>query len=144
MVRMTLLISILLLFSLSLSAPIDTRAVIIQPEAIQPFKPLIKAIGAVECNFDTLAYSPVEQAIGYFQIRPIRVEDYNLRTNSTYELIDMFDYQIAEKVFLFYASRIGPYDFEKITRNWNGGQEGINLKSTEKYYLKVQKVLLSL
>jgi len=118
--KMLTILSILMLFTLSLKAPSDTRAVIIQPEAIQPFKPLIKAIGAVECNFDTLAYNPKEKATGYFQIRPIRIVDYNLRTNSTYELIDMFDYQIAESVFLYYASRIGPYDFEKISKSWNG------------------------
>ena len=127
------ILSILMLFTLSLKAPSDTRAVIIQPEAIRPFKPLIKAIGAVECNYDTLAYNSIEQATGFFQIRPIRVVDYNLRTGSTYELIDMFDYQIAESVFLFYASRIGPYDFERVSRNWNGKWE-----LTEDYWRRVQ------
>jgi len=111
---------------------------------MQPFKPLIKAIGAVECNFDTLAYNPIEKATGYFQIRPIRIEDYNTRTGSNYDLVDMFDYGKAEIVFLYYASRIGPYNVEAISRNWNGGPNGMKIKATKKYFLKVQKVLLSL
>jgi len=32
----------------------------------------------------------------------------------------MYDYEIAEKVFLFYACQIGPYDIEKISKQWNG------------------------
>lgn len=109
-----------MLFTLPLKAPHDTREILIKQESIQPFTPLIRAIGAVECSFDTLAYNPVEKATGYFQIRPIRIEDYNKRTGSDYVLPDMFDYNKAEIVFLYYASKIGPYNFEKVARNWNG------------------------
>lgn len=98
---------------------------------------MIYAIGKVECNFDTLAYNPKEQACGYFQIRPIRVKDYNERTRSNYTLEDMFDYYKAEKVFLYFAMLLGPYDLERIARNWNGSGPMTYeyLKNVKKYML---------
>lgn len=103
-----------------LSAPMKESFVIYYPERVEPYKRLIYAIGKVETNFDTLKYNPIEQAAGYFQIRPIRLEDYNNRTGSNYKMADLFDYEISEKIFLYYASQIGPYDLEKIAKNWNG------------------------
>jgi hypothetical protein len=50
--------------------------------------------------------------------------DYNIRTGSSYELADMFDYEISKEVFLYYASRTGPYNFEQIAKNWNGSGPG--------------------
>jgi len=133
---LTILVTLTLLFPLSLFAPAEISLPIQQREPINPFKPLINAIGAVECDYDTLAYNPEEMATGYFQIRPIRIEDYNRRTGSTYELTDMFNYQIAEKVFLYYASEIGPYDLEKISKSWNGSGP-----KTIEYWNKVKKLL---
>jgi len=135
---MLTILSILILFTLPLKAPDDNRLMILKKESIQPFKPLIRAIGAVECRFDTLAYNTKERAVGYFQIRPIRVRDYNKRTGRSYKLNDMYDYQIAEKVFLYYACQIGPYDFEKIAKNWNGSGE-----MTVTYWNKVKKQLIN-
>jgi hypothetical protein len=101
-------------------APSNEYLVIIGSQPVEPFRKLIHAIGMVETSLDTLAYNPEEEATGYFQIRPVRVNDYNTRTGSTYSLKDMYNYKTAEKVFLYYASTIGPFDFEKIARNWNG------------------------
>jgi len=118
--KMTILTLIITLFTLTLKAPSDEAIRIVKTEPIQPFKQLIYAIGSVECSFDTLAYNPQEEATGYFQIRPIRINDYNKRTGSDYTLNDMFDYYKAEKVFLYYASQIGPYDIERVAKSWNG------------------------
>ncbi len=134
MVRMTILTIILTLFSLILKAPNERALVIVKTEAIKPFKPLIFAIGSVECDFDTLAYNPREQATGYFQIRPIRINDYNKRTGSNYTLNDMYDYDKAEKIFLYYADRIGPYNLEKVAKDWNGSGP-----KTIEYWRKIQK-----
>jgi len=90
----------------------------------------------VETKLDTLAYNPEEEAVGYFQIRPIRVQDYNERTGKSYKPADMYDYQTSEKVFLYYASEIGPYNFEKIAKNWNGSG-----KKTIQYWKKVKNYL---
>ncbi len=49
---------------------------------------------------------------------------------------DMFDYEISEKIFLYFADMIGPYDFEKIAKRWNGsGSMTINYWNRIKIYL---------
>jgi hypothetical protein len=90
----------------------------------------------VETQYDTLAYNPVEMAVGYFQIRPIRLEDYNNRTGSKYSMDDLFNYWISEKIFLYYATETGPYKFEQIAKTWNGSG-----KSTIQYWDQVRKFL---
>jgi len=115
-----ILIKVLLSFTLVLLAPSRETLTIADSQPVEPFRKLINAIGNVETNFDTLAYNPVENAVGFFQIRPVRLNDYNKRTGNHYKLEDLYDYRVSEKVFLYYASEIGPYDFEKISRRWNG------------------------
>ena len=131
-----LLLAFLLLLALRAFAPGNGSLVIVLTPPEEPFKRLIYAIGMVETKFDTLSYNPVEEAVGYFQIRPIRVLDYNQRTGSRYTLNDMFDYNISEKVFLYYASQIGPYNFERIAKKWNGSG-----KVTFEYWNQVKKFL---
>jgi hypothetical protein len=124
------------LLSLNLFAP-TANALIIEPaNSVNPFGKLIYAVGMVETKLDTLAYNPEEEAVGYFQIRPIRLKDYNQRTGNRYKKKDLYDYYVSEKIFLYYASQIGPYNFEKIAKNWNGS--GIK---TKQYWKKVRKHL---
>jgi hypothetical protein len=120
LLRKLVLAVVFSLLNFSLFAPAMTSLAIIDHKPVEPFRILINAIGKVETGFDTLAYNPLEEATGFFQIRPIRLEDYNARTGSNYSMEDMYNYFIAEKIFLYYASKIGPYDFETISRNWNG------------------------
>jgi hypothetical protein len=75
-------------------------------------------------------------AAGYFQIRPIRLIDYNKRTGSYYTRKDLFNYKVSEKIFLYYASQIGPYDLEQIARKWNGSG-----RNTIYYWSRVKKYL---
>lgn len=126
----------MLLLTFKVFAPSSRSMVIFDSTPVEPFKNLIQAIGMVETRFDTLAYNPVEEATGYFQIRPIRVEDYNKRTGSNYTIDEMFDYEKSEKVFLYYASQIGPYKFEQIAKNWNGSGP-----KTVHYWRRVKKYL---
>lgn len=130
------MVTLLLLLAVKAFAPANDSLVIFTTSPDEPFKKLIYAIGMVETKFDTLSYNPVEEAVGYFQIRPIRVLDYNLRTGSNYSMKDMFDYNISEKVFLFYATAIGPYNFERIAKKWNGSG-----KVTYEYWNQVKKFL---
>jgi hypothetical protein len=126
----------LLLLSIRSFAPIYNSLVIVTKPADEPFKKLVRAIGMVETKFDTLMYNPDEEAAGYFQIRPIRLLDYNNRTGSKYTMFDLFRYDISEKMFLYYASEIGPYDFERIAKSWNGkGKETIFYWNRVKKYL---------
>jgi len=127
---------LLLSFAFRVSAPSRESLIIIDSHPIEPYKRLIHAIGMVETRRDTLAYNPIEKAAGYFQIRPIRLKDYNKRTGSNYKMKDMFNYEISEKIFLYYAHQIGPYNFEHIAKNWNGsGHMTIN------YWKRIKKFL---
>lgn len=118
------------------SSPSLEAVILLVPQPVEPYKQLIYAIGYVETMNDTLAYNPVEQAAGYFQIRPIRLEDYNRRTGSNYTMKDLFNYEISEKIFLYFADQIGPYDFEQIARKWNGsGHKTIYYWNRIKQYL---------
>jgi hypothetical protein len=113
-------VAVLLSFTLRVLAPSRITLTIPVPAPIEAYRTLINAIGKVETNFDTLAYNPAEKAVGFFQIRPIRLKDYNKRTGNNYEMKDLYNYAVSEKIFLYYASEIGPYNFEKIAKRWNG------------------------
>jgi hypothetical protein len=113
-------VTVLLSLTFRVLAPIRVTMNVAVPSPVQPYRKLINAIGKVETNYDTIAYNPEEKAVGIFQIRPIRLEDYNKRTGNRYKMKDLYNYEISEKIFLYYASEIGPYDFEKIAKRWNG------------------------
>jgi hypothetical protein len=131
------MLTLLLTFAFKVFAPTSEKTLtIIRTTAVEPYNKLIQAIGMVETQYDTLAFNPLEMAVGYFQIRPIRLVDYNSRTGSNYSRNDLFNYKISEKIFLYYASEIGPYDFERIARTWNGSG-----KSTIQYWEQVKKIL---
>jgi hypothetical protein len=129
-------VAVLLSFTFRVLAPSRETLTIIVPRPVEPYRKLINAIGKVETNYDTLAYNPVEKAVGFFQIRPIRLKDYNRRTGNHYKLKDLYNYEVSEKIFLFYASEIGPYDFEKIAKRWNGSGP-----KTFYYWKRVKKVI---
>lgn len=134
--RKSLITLFFLTFTFSAFAPVNYSLVIAKPPLINPFKPLLYATGMVETMGNTLAYNEFENAAGIFQIRQVRVDDYNRRTGNKYTLADMFDYSISEKVFLYFASLIGPYDLEKIARSWNGSGP-----MTENYWKRIKAYL---
>ncbi len=128
--------TLLLSFTFRLSAPTRESIIILNSRPVEPYKGLIRAIGMVETKNDTLAYNPIEEAAGYFQIRPIRLKDYNMRTGNNYLMADLFNYEISEKIFLYFADQIGPYDLEQIAKKWNGsGHMTISYWKRIKYYL---------
>jgi hypothetical protein len=129
-------ITFLLVLTFKVFAPASESLTLIRPAPIIPFTSLIHAIGMVETQYDTLAFNPLEGAVGYFQIRPIRLADYNFRTGSTYTMNDLFNYKISEKIFVYYASEFGPYNFERIAKTWNGSG-----KSTIQYWEQVKRFL---
>ena len=134
--KKVILLMIFLSVAIKAVAP-DQRSLIVEySHPVEPFERLILAVTMVETRGDTMAFNHIEQAAGLFQIRPIRVMDYNIRTGSNYSLDDMFDYEISKKIFLYYASQIGPYNLEKIARNWNGS--GVR---TLDYWNRVRKYL---
>jgi hypothetical protein len=135
--RKAILVTGLLFLSLKVLAPTREVIFILEEKPVEPYKRLIYAIGMVETKLDTLAYNDIEEAVGFFQIRPIRLDDYNKRTGNKYKMKDLYNYDISEKIFLYYATRIGPYDLEKISRNWNGSGH-----KTWFYWNRVKKYLI--
>jgi len=118
--RIKVVCFILLSFSLEVSAPSEKLLTVLKFAPIEPYKQLAFAVGMVETKGDTLAYNPLEEATGVYQIRPIRLIDYNKRTGSSYTRNDLFNFEISEKIFLYFADQVGPYNFEQIARKWNG------------------------
>ena len=115
------------------AAPDIQVAYIKVSEPIDVYARLIKAVIMVESFGDTMAYNMTEEAIGAFQIRPIRLLDYNQRTGKNYKTADCYSYKISKEIFLYYAKRIGFPHYELIARNWNGSGE-----STLEYWEKVR------
>ncbi len=115
-----ILVILFLLPGLKSVAPVSNTLTIFDMSAVRPFSSLMYAVGMVETMGNSSAFNEFEEAAGIFQIRQVRVDDYNRRTGSKLALEDMFDNKISERVFLYFASLIGPYHIEKIARAWNG------------------------
>ena len=73
-------------------------------------------------------------AYGAFQIREIRLKDFNNRTGKGYTLEEMYDYNKAKDVFLHYAKG----SFEAVARGWNGGPNWRYKESTKEYWKKIK------
>jgi hypothetical protein len=131
-----IIIIFLLLHTMKAVAPADKVAYIVISEPVGAYDKLINAIVQVESFGDTLANNPLEEAIGAFQIRPIRLLDYNQRTGNKYKMEDCYNYNISKKIFLFYANQIGYPKYEEIARNWNGSGQ-----TTREYWDKVKSFL---
>lgn len=128
-----IILFIFLLIPWLLPAPGDALCYIERAEPINYYSPLIKAVGMVESSLNNMAYNPLEEATGFFQIRPIRLEDYNKRTGKTYTLEQMYDKEIAESIFMYYTKG---RNYEKVARSWNGSG-----RQTVVYWNKVKKLL---
>jgi hypothetical protein len=115
------------------SAPNLEVGFIIFSEPVDAYSKLIKAVIQVESMGDTLAYNNIEEAIGAFQIRPIRLLDYNQRTGNNYKSADCYNLKISKEIFMYYAKRIALPDYELIARRWNGSGE-----TTKDYWEKVK------
>lgn len=106
------------------------------------YKPLIDAIYYHEAKRNPNAYNPKEEAVGGLQIRRCRLKHYNDLTGKNYTLEDMYNFEIAKEVFLFFCShdnRGRPIEwksFEVAARNWNGRWD-----LTEKYWASIQSLL---
>jgi len=128
---MTTLISIL--FCTLLSAPPNNSGMVFESEGINYYEPLIKAVVMVESSNGKYTYNPDEGAVGWFQIRQVRVDHYNQMRGTNYKLTDFYDYDLSREMFLWYASG---KSYEVAARNWNG-----KWVLTEKYWKRVKQHL---
>lgn len=129
-------IGFLSLLFIPVFAPDMKVAYICSVEPVDAYDRLVKAIVQVESAGDTLAYNLSEEAVGAFQIRPIRLLDYYQRTGINYKLKDCHNFKISKEIFLYYARLIGYPDYEMIARNWNGSGN-----ATLDYWKKVKSNL---
>ena len=97
----------------------------------------------VESNGNDSAYNKFEDAVGCLQIRPIMVREVNriLKKKGEKYRFKMKDRWNREKSLeMFWVWKDYHHSNstdEVIARNWNGGPNGYNKKSTEKYWEKV-------
>jgi hypothetical protein len=108
------------LLDLRLSAP-DVKVIYIPfTKPLDAYERLVNAVVMVESAGDTLAYNQLEEAVGAFQIRQIRLLDYYQRTGINYTIEECYNFNISKEIFLYYARQTGYQDYETIARNWNG------------------------
>lgn len=123
----------ILLFSARLTAPAEKFLVIEQAEVINYYDQLIKAVVMVESANGKYTCNSQEQAVGWFQIREVRVIEYNQLTGSNYKLEDFYDFELSRAMFLYYCKG---RDYESVARAWNG-----KWSLTEGYWMKILKQL---
>lgn len=134
--RRCILTMLFFLSAINVFAPdINTFTVNKEP-AIQPYSKLLYATAMVETMGNTLAYNEFENAVGIFQIRQVRIDDYNRRTGNNYALTEMYDPELSKKVFLYFASLCRPHELERIAKGWNGSGP-----MTEFYWKRIKEYL---
>ena len=130
------LAAFLLIPPLRAAAPEAKVAFVFVSAPVNSFDRLVKAIVKVESKGDNEAFNLAEQAVGAFQIRPIRLLDYNRRTGNKYTSEECYNFEISKKIFLYYADQIGFPHYETIARSWNGsGDTTIEYWERVKFYL---------
>jgi hypothetical protein len=134
----------------------NERIKFFHPKPIEPITPkevqrvpqdIVMSMIQVESNGNDSAYNKSEEAAGCLQIRPIMVREVNriLRKNGDirrFKLKDRWDRDKSLQMFWVWRDYHHPNSTDEvIARNWNGGPNGYNKKSTEKYWNKVSDCL---
>ena len=133
---MTILI-ITLAFCSLLTAPPYTSLYIERAIEFNYYTPLIKAVVMVESCNGKYTYNAEEGAVGWFQIRNCRVQEYNKEKGTNYVLTDFYNYELSREMFLHYTRG---RDYETIARAWCAGEAGTK-KASEKYWKKIMSQL---
>ncbi len=133
MKRLLLIILILYFSVLAAYAPILKVLFIKKALPVQPYEKVWDAVCQIESGKRPDAFNKEENARGIVQVRPVRLHDFNERTGKHYIMNDMYDVKKSKEVFMYYATRFGYSDLEKIVRRWNG-----NGKKTIVYWEKVK------
>lgn len=132
------LLTILLMFTLKLTAPPAGTMTILESESIRPYEAILGACIQIESSGDRFAYNPKEQSAGILQITPVMIQQYFKETGIQYTKNDCYDIDISKEIFLHMVSKYDYRDIKGMAVAWNG-------KSIfNKYYAKIQKQLLSL
>jgi len=120
-----------------LKAPPFTSLFVFYSTGINPFEKAYYAINYHESKLDSMAYNPKDPnggSHGISQIGLLRLKDYNKRTGKNYTVEDLYKIDVSREIFMFYASKYGPYKMDLIIRRWNGSG-----KATYAYLKKVRQ-----
>ena len=132
------------LFSALLLAPSSGTGVVFHAEGINPYSPIWNAVIQVESSGNPLAIGDTNlkrYSYGIAQIRQSRLDDYYKQTGIRYYETDMFCPMKSKEVFMHYAVQCHYSESERISRLWNGGNKGMQKKSTKAYWKKITKHL---
>ena len=119
MKKLLIIIVILSAYQLNCNTMVINSFVVLNAESINPYMNIWDAISMAESHKNCKAYNSRERATGIVQIRPIRLKDYNQRTNSHYKLSDCFNIEVSKKIFMYYAEKFKPHEYNKIATDWN-------------------------
>ncbi len=131
--------------------PIETLIIQPKPIVVTPIEPLIDALIMVESMGNDSAIGDVNlgsPSIGVLQIRPVMVREVNRilkikGTNHRFKLKDRFSREKSIEMFMvWYEFHHKDDDYERISRNWNGGPKGHKSSQTKHYWEKVSKELI--
>ena len=130
MIKKTVICVLLLFTSLLCRAPGYPTFYIKESKGIQPYEIIWKAICTIESSGDSRAWNKRESAVGICQIRPIKLKDFNDQTGKHYKLSQMYEISKSKEVFIWFARKHQPDDYEGIAKDWNC--------QSEKYWQKVK------
>ena len=104
---------------------------------------IFRAIVAIESGGDCNAVGDNGKAVGPAQIWEVVVADCNRISNSHFTASDRFSLEKSEQMFQIYTEHYGkrfgvPVSDEIRAKVWNGGPNGPNKPTTEKYWQKVK------
>jgi hypothetical protein len=126
------------------SGPLPTKEQSFQFQIItnplyRAYYPLIKAVVYVESRGNDSALNVKEGAKGQYQIREVRISEFNRLTGKNYSHDEMYEYYKATEVFMYYLK---DRDYETIARAWCSGESGTR-KASQNYWNLVNNRLIS-
>lgn len=107
------------------------------PDEINEYDRLFDAVCEVESSNNIYSFNAKEEARGVAQIRPSRVQHYNVLTGKDYSPFDCYSKDISREIFLYFCHG---KDYETAARNWNGGNAG-RWELTNDYWQRVKTAL---
>ena len=94
----------------------------------------MEATAFIESSNNNYALNRKELAYGKFQVRKIRLKDYNRRAGKHYSLTDCYNPKISDEIYLYYAMKFHYSQSELIAKAWNGRG-----KSNKIYWSAIKK-----
>lgn len=140
--KRTVLLLLLLPYYLNMNSACNTISNEVLNEYLERLvlEKIARAVVHVESRGNDRAVGK-DNDVGAYQITPIRLRDYNMRTGKHYTRNDLFTRVVSSEIFSYYAKEIGVWNYEQIARCWNGGPQGMKKTATIQYWNLIKKQL---